>query len=107
MIYEMYNFNYLKLIVEDSQKKIYLDCIQLKALFNEIRPEGECEACYHLFYEKLILNGKIDKKIIFDWLNLPSDTVVVFSNVSLRTKLYVNSFYLTKYINTVTEYNTI
>ncbi len=35
-IYEMYSFNFLKLIVEYSYKKIYLDCIQLKSLFNEI-----------------------------------------------------------------------
>ncbi len=37
-IYETNSFNLKKLIVEDSKKKIYLDCIQLKALFNEIQP---------------------------------------------------------------------
>ncbi len=29
-IYKMYSFNFFKLIVDDSRKKIYFDCIQLK-----------------------------------------------------------------------------
>ncbi len=39
---------FLKLIVENSQKKIYPDYIQLTALFNEIQPAGECEGSYHV-----------------------------------------------------------
>ncbi len=53
-IYGAYSFNFFKLIVEDSKKKMYLDCIQLKPLFNEIRAEGKREGSYHLFYEELI-----------------------------------------------------